>query len=931
MNYKIYNQCFIFLFIFFIIIKLVKANVIMPGIAESFIYSIILLIFSPGFILFLLPIIVGLLFNKKFVLIWNFISLFSVLIITSIFIKIFFEFESFFLILLYSSFFTIIAFFSSVIGNRFKKIQKIQNNFNNISNIYKIIILFLMYFLIIIPMVYISEYMHSFYSTSIFIFIGAILSISITLFLFFILYKYSKKLPKKSIDNQNYKIYLIIIIIIFVLTFILALIFYPTKGPNIPKFDPYINTIYTDLYGNQFYNIGEIKEINGKYIYLASNISGYGGGRHGYTSYDIFLVYDGKIVKIDNFRNNYHDIDFNNPTRFIINNKITYNSYDSDKRKEIIHHGNELIGYKYDLAENHGSYLEFENKLTYIAKEDEKYFLVKDEKIISEKYDKIEHLTNLDEKLLFVFKNETEWFINYGGNNIPFNYNKIISKFDLLNGKLIYFIEDEGKVFLTYNHEIINTTYYPTHLTKDYKQKFKIINETIYFNASIKNNYVDYSIEKNLFLNFTIVKELKNRRNLEHNKIIYLIYNNETIEFEKILYYEIIDDKLAYILQTEDTLKFFYDKEIFKFNLIGNLIHYEILDKKLLYILQTEETLSLFYDKNKFEFNLSPFINHRTHIDIDSINLINNNLTFLVKNIRLNSKNLDLVFFNEETLNYKIEIEGQKFNGSFYDTEFKIRYEDYLFYVVDRRFLIRCKYDLCENMYNNRFSPRISPLIIVNNKLTYAISESGNFTIIQDNKTRYNHFDNEFFYKIPFSSDNYIKSHNLFNIEDKIFYVIEKIPPRNSSNNRAFYIYSNGKQISNAILNEKYLKQKIFEIKRDPYKYIFDEYNNYNNIIFRGIYNDKPTFIIKENDKIIILYGDKIIDKNIECFPMDSSSRMRYIFHYSPLNRYSKNNIVCEYNPLDSERLSLKENFIELNDKLFFIAKINNSFHIIKQ
>jgi len=281
------KSIFYFLPLIFAIIlapEFVSANILMPGVADGFIYSIPLLIFSPGVILFILPILIGFMFDRRFIAKWNFISLLIVLTTVKLFfvlIETEIYFELIFLLLLYSSFFTIIAFISSTIGKNYKKIYDIQEKFYNVSAKYKILILLILYSLIISPMIYVSSFTPSDYTESLLILSGAIASVLIASLLLLTISKSQTIKPEKKLrfhkkDNH----YLSIIITIFIITLILAFIFYPSSSLDKPSPDiqtkTHLEYAFEEMKGNygsmQQYTFSIPREIT-KVCFLDKNIA----------------------------------------------------------------------------------------------------------------------------------------------------------------------------------------------------------------------------------------------------------------------------------------------------------------------------------------------------------------------------------------------------------------------------------------------------------------------------------------------------------------------------------------------------------------------------------------------------------------------------------------------------------------------------------
>ncbi len=229
---------FIGIITLFLIAEPVKANIIVPTVAETFLGFLIALFTSPAVVIILLPIIIGLIFHRKFVAIWNFISMFAVIFLTGLMVENPFRVSELFLLpyrifslisfaLLYSSFFTMLAFLSSSIGKRFQKINNLQEVFNRAHNKFKIAALFAMYLLLLSPIIYFANFPGtaniSEISVIIIVIIGWLIAIVASAVIFYWIYKKSKSMTKKDLifEKKDY-LYLGFLLLIFIISFILA-------------------------------------------------------------------------------------------------------------------------------------------------------------------------------------------------------------------------------------------------------------------------------------------------------------------------------------------------------------------------------------------------------------------------------------------------------------------------------------------------------------------------------------------------------------------------------------------------------------------------------------------------------------------------------------------------------------------------------------
>ena len=109
-----------------------KANIVIPGVADGFLISLSMLFFSFSVLVFFLPILIGLIFPRRFIVVWHFLMFFAAIIIIAYFVKNGFSVIAemrilvitLLLSILYTSFFTIIAYLTSTIGAKFKKFKR---------------------------------------------------------------------------------------------------------------------------------------------------------------------------------------------------------------------------------------------------------------------------------------------------------------------------------------------------------------------------------------------------------------------------------------------------------------------------------------------------------------------------------------------------------------------------------------------------------------------------------------------------------------------------------------------------------------------------------------------------------------------------------------------------------------------------------------
>ncbi len=152
-------------FLFFLFTNTTEANLAIPGHSGGFVPSLNVLFLSYSALVFLLPVMIGLMLPRKFVIVWHFVTLLSVMLLVAFFFKsgilidisrgIFFA--TLLLAFLYTSFFTIIAYTFSTIGSTFERIKEVQKILNHVKDRIKIVLMFLIYLLPVTPMIYVSE------------------------------------------------------------------------------------------------------------------------------------------------------------------------------------------------------------------------------------------------------------------------------------------------------------------------------------------------------------------------------------------------------------------------------------------------------------------------------------------------------------------------------------------------------------------------------------------------------------------------------------------------------------------------------------------------------------------------------------------------------------------------------------------------------
>lgn len=202
----------------------VTANIIVPIGGGVFLVSLFFLFTTPAFVIILLPVVIGLFFHRKFIAMGNFIALAAVIIFAAIIEGLLIRQSVAPLIILaflYASFFTIIAFLSSLIGKQFQKIRNVQEIFERIDKKVRLVILGVLYGIVIAPLVYVANVRPSSYSSSVIIIIGDLVSVAAFVLLFQWMYKKARSLPKKDIIYEKKDhLYFWLLVIIFVITFV---------------------------------------------------------------------------------------------------------------------------------------------------------------------------------------------------------------------------------------------------------------------------------------------------------------------------------------------------------------------------------------------------------------------------------------------------------------------------------------------------------------------------------------------------------------------------------------------------------------------------------------------------------------------------------------------------------------------------------------
>ena len=213
------------------------------GVAIGFLVGLVELFFS---LFFILPILLGLILPRRFIIVWHFLLFYIVLVPIIPFMRLaldltkgVFDKDSFLILLLlsilYTSFFTIIAYLSSTIGAKFKKIQKVQNVLHRSKPSLSKLFIFLVYALALIPMAFIPKYYDGmndfyFYANTNYVMLGIVLSLIVGIAFFFWLYKKSAQLPERNFTNQKKDwFYVAIVVVIFTIAIVLSHIFYPSS------------------------------------------------------------------------------------------------------------------------------------------------------------------------------------------------------------------------------------------------------------------------------------------------------------------------------------------------------------------------------------------------------------------------------------------------------------------------------------------------------------------------------------------------------------------------------------------------------------------------------------------------------------------------------------------------------------------------------
>ena len=191
-----------------------EANIIRPTV-----FTALIILISPPFIL--IPISLGLIFHRRFILIWNFAVMFiggllivSLLPVPSIGYLISGLISAF----AYASVYSIIAFLFSNIGKRFDKTRNLQEAFNRISNKLRVVLLSLTYFLFTLPILLVVDYIDKTYSEGMAILLGSTIMAIPIFIMFYFMYRKAKSLPKKKLvyEKSDYKHFWVIFLIFLV-------------------------------------------------------------------------------------------------------------------------------------------------------------------------------------------------------------------------------------------------------------------------------------------------------------------------------------------------------------------------------------------------------------------------------------------------------------------------------------------------------------------------------------------------------------------------------------------------------------------------------------------------------------------------------------------------------------------------------------------
>ncbi len=244
-------------FLLLVLPKMVMSGDIwFPGLADGFWYSLYLLFFSPASLVFLLPIVIGLLYPKNFIAVWHLVILFLTILISVLIVKVGFPYiesnlieineDAVIVVLLlsfmYSSFLSFVAYISSTAGMLFsERVYNMQKVFNRINYKTSILFIYTVYSVSVIPFVYFSErnvsYLYHTEYGSVWIWVMA--SLTILLVLALCLYKTAVYMPVRDfITKKSDLIHFAVIIIVLVVSMILGYILYPPEfvGAYLPFF-----------------------------------------------------------------------------------------------------------------------------------------------------------------------------------------------------------------------------------------------------------------------------------------------------------------------------------------------------------------------------------------------------------------------------------------------------------------------------------------------------------------------------------------------------------------------------------------------------------------------------------------------------------------------------------------------------------------------
>ena len=217
-----------------------------PSLVDGLLVSLWSLFTTPGVLLLLLPIIIGLLYPRRFIAVWHFITLLVVIPVVAVSvyhlgwgssiykIDLSLVFQIILQSFIYASLFTILAYVSSTIGTTFsKRIYGIQKVFNRLSKKTNTVLIVITYAIAFEPLIMLYDPYFYYFDYSMMDSLWQVISVALVFIVLLLvlaplLYKRGQSFPardfvKKRSDNH----YLAAILLVLVVSLILGYVLYP--------------------------------------------------------------------------------------------------------------------------------------------------------------------------------------------------------------------------------------------------------------------------------------------------------------------------------------------------------------------------------------------------------------------------------------------------------------------------------------------------------------------------------------------------------------------------------------------------------------------------------------------------------------------------------------------------------------------------------